>query len=229
MEYKIHIANTEFSIPSDYSVKEWMKIQSYDLQQEMFWPHVISQATNMSLDYAKEIPLETQQVAVGIIAVCLAPKGQVSTFIDNYNLIELNKMTFGQFIDLEIYLGRGLNQNLENVCNILYSCEDSRHMMVREVWPAVELWMKWRTDIYTKYKRLFDIDSAEDVEDSEDASGAEHAWYSLIMILADNQFLQTDQVVEKPVISALNFLAYKKDEAIKAQRKLQESKKTRVI
>ena len=229
MEYKIHIANTEFSIPSNYSVKEWMKIQSYDLQQEMFWPHIISQATGMTLEHAKEIPTETQQVAVGIIAVCLVPKGPVSQFVGTNNLIDLDKMTFGQFIDLEIYLGRGLNQNLENVCNILYSCQDSRHMMVREVWPAVDLWMQWRNDIYRKYKLLFDIESAEDLDEASDAEGAEHAWYSLIMILADGQFLQTDQVVDKPLISALNFLAYKKDEAIKAQRKLQESKKTRVI
>lgn len=228
MTYKIHIADTTFEIPSDYTCEHWQKIQRFDISQEMFWPHVISEATGMSLDKAKVIPLETQQVAVGIIAVCLVPKGQVKTLVDGKGLIELDKMTFGQFVNLEIFLAQSINKNLVNIVNTLYDTELAATMSVRDIWPTVEMWLTWRTDIYTAYKALFEVED-NPVEAEVSNEDAAHAWFSLIMILADYKFLAMDKVTEKPLIAALNYLAYRKDEVITQQRKLQESKKTRVI
>jgi hypothetical protein len=227
--YKIHIGGSEFEIPSEYTVDQWLNIQRFDVDNDMFWSRIISQACDMPLDEANKIPIETQQVAMGIIAMCLVPKGDVKIVVDRHSLIDLQTMTFGQFIDLEVYLSRGIKKHLADIVNILYSCQDSEGMLVRDIWPAVDLWLNWRNDIYMSYKSLFEIEDAVKEEITLEASDSSHDWYSLVMILCDGKFMDIDAATDKPLIQALNFLAWKKDEAKKAERKLQESKKKRVI
>jgi hypothetical protein len=47
-------------------------------------------------------------------------------------------------------------------------------------------------------------------------------WYDLIATLAQDNFLQMNEVVKRPVVECFNFLAYMKD---KKKKELQETKR----
>ena len=76
--------------------------------------------------------------------------------------------------------------------------------------------MNWRLKLYTKYKSLFNFNES-DSEDTKNNSDAVYVWYDMLMILADEKFLNIDSASSRPVYEALNFLAWKKDMAAKEE------------
>jgi len=47
-------------------------------------------------------------------------------------------------------------------------------------------------------------------------------WYAFIMVLCNDDFLKIDEVVEKPIIQALNYLAYIKDKKEEENKRINE-------
>lgn len=225
--YKLNVKGQQFDIREDYTVEEWMNLQRWDPQIEENWPRLLSEATGMSLEQANQIPLETMQVAIGLLMITLSPDhSALQVSINEYGLIDFDQITFGQFVDLEVLLSRDPRKTLDQMIAVLYGAKETRHWQLKDTWPAIQKYLVFRKSVYNNYKTLFEIDDLDNgtVEDLKDQS---HAWYDMIMILADEKFLNIDTVVDRPMVEAFNFLAWKKDQAIKMEQQLQKQKQQR--
>jgi hypothetical protein len=176
------------------------------------------------MDQAKLIPLETMQVAIGLLMVTLSPNHcKLQDFVNNCRLIDFNEISFGQFVDLEVMLSRDLRKTLDVMVEVLYSAKDVKEWQLRDVWPSIQKYLVFRKSVYNNYKALFEINDIE-TDTVQEVTDQSHAWYDMIMVLADEKFLHIPQVVDRPLVEALNFIAWKKDQAIKLEQKLQKQK-----
>jgi hypothetical protein len=222
--YKLNIRGSQHDLREDYTIEEWMSLQKWDPTIEENWPRLLSEATGITMDQAKQIPLETMQVAIGLLMVTLNPSySKLQEVVNRHNLIDFDSMTFGQFVDLEVMLSRDLRKTLDKMVEVLYNAKDVREWQVRAVWPAVQKYLVFRKQIYFSYKALFEINDVE-TDTVQEVTDQSHVWYDMIMVLADEKFLQIPQVVDRPLLEALNFIAWKKDQAIKMEQQLQKQK-----
>lgn len=225
--YKLNVKGQQFDIREDYTIEEWMNLQRWDPQIEENWARLLSEATGMSLDQAKEIPMETMQVAIGLLMVTLSPDhSALQDNIDQHGLIDFDHITFGQFVDLEVLLSRDPRKTLDQMIAVLYSAKETRHWQLKDTWPAIQKYLVFRKSVYNNYKALFEIDDLDNGT-QEEPTDQSHAWYDMIMVLADEKFLNIDTVVDRPMVEAFNFLAWKKDQAIKMEQQLQKQKQQR--
>ena len=222
--YKLNLKGREFEIRENYTIEEWINLQKWDASIEANWPRLLSEAVGMSIEEAKEIPMETLQVAIGLLLVTLSPDhSKLEISIDNYGLIDFDAITFGQFVDLEVLLSRDPRKTLDRMVAVLYGAKETKHWQLKDTWPALQKYLVFRKSVYSSYKALFEIDDIDAGTETE-LRDQSHAWYDMIMILADEKFLNIEAVVDRPMVEAFNFLAWKKDQQIKQQLALQKQK-----
>ena len=229
MQFSLHIGDEQYAIKDRWTITEWMNILKWSPEIEENWPRLISHALGCSLEDAMAIPDDTMYVIMGIMINQINPQDtEFKPIINGHELINFDKITFGQFVDLEVMLSREPRKTMDTIVSILYSGADTTGWYIDDVWPAFEYYLSWRKEIFRQYKSLFEIDDVEEgtVSGSKDQI---HAWYDMIMVLADEKFLNIELVVERPMIEAFNFLAWKKDEAIKQQIELNKRKKNKIL
>ena len=136
-------------------------------------------------------------------------------------------MTFSQFVDLDTFTSKGVQNNVINIAKILYNC--SRDQIKREpvemVWGAIVEYTKWREQVYREYDEFFELSNQEGPQLSEEQkqdTNIQLMWWEAIMALASEDFLKIHQVVERPWREALNYLTWKKAQVQK--EKLQQLK-----
>ena len=225
--YKLNIKGQEFNIREDWTIEEWLALQRWDPQIEENWPRLIAEATGCPIDEAHEIPLETLQVAIGLLMVCLSPDHcALKPVVMDRAIIDFDKMQFGQFVDLEVLISRDPRKTLDRMIAVLYGAKDTGHWQLRDAWPALQKYLVFRKGIYSQYKGLFEIDDIEE-DTVDEVTDQTHAWFDMIMILADEKFLNIEAAVERPLIEGFNFLAWKKDKALQAAEQIQKQKQQR--
>ena len=226
--YSLNINGIKYPLDKEWTLKEWMDLHKFDTSQEFLWPRMISQATGAPSELVYQIDHEVLHQAMVVITRNMQPSWvSLSPTYKGQKFIDLNKLTIGQFIDLEVALSRGLESNLHWLVGTLYSTEGESCLEWNyEVgFAAVQTWYVRRKQIYSEYEDLFDMEDGDGTPSNEDPG---HAWYDMLMVLADGEFLNIQHVVDRPMIEALNFLAWKKDQARKLeleQKKLQMTRR----
>jgi hypothetical protein len=172
-----------------------------------------------------------EEVLAFITGVCLQ-RFQLINQPVNFNvlehtLIDFDEMTFSQFVDLDTFTSKGVQNNVINIAKILYNC--SRDGIKREpvemVWGAIVEYTKWREQVYREYDEFFELSNQEGPQLSEEQkqdTNIQLMWWEAIMALASEDFLKIHQVVERPWREALNYLTWKKAQVQK--EKLQQLK-----
>ena len=141
------------------------------------------------------------------------------------DMINFEELTFGQFIDLDIYLNMGATKHYKEILEILEVKKDGAEFGMY----AIETYNKYRIYIYRQYKKLFEIedDAFEQTEQTEtvDSLSLARNWYKIIVSLANEDLLKIDDVTEQPLKKALNFMAYQKEKQLEENmRKLQQKR-----
>ena len=217
--YKLEIDSHKFELDGNWSVEEWMALQKYDITADFTWPAFISAATGAPIELCADIPEKTLEVGVALVKSLMQPAWQKpkKKYLSG-ELIEFDEMSIGIFIDCETAVGRGLDQWLHLLVASLYQVNPQKVLSwkIPDIWPAIHNYMNWRLKLYTKYKSLFNFNES-DSEDTKNNSDAVYVWYDMLMILADEKFLNIDSASSRPVYEALNFLAWKKDMAAKEE------------
>lgn len=155
---------------------------------------------------------------------------QLKNYIEGRRLIDLNKMTFGTFVDLDVLTVEGLENTLSQLIAMLYNTdpEEVAQWPIESVWPALRAWQTNRANIYKRYEYLFATDSLTGDANEGNGISIKESWYKLIIALSSEEFLNIHQVVERPLIEALNFLdwlkAKREQEAREMRRKLNKLK-----
>ena len=224
--YHLEIEGTKYQLDQEWSVETWLKLHKWDSEQSWQWPKMLEIASGAPAEMVAQLDETLQHEAMVIVTANMVPSwASLKTKIDTHQFIDLDALTIGQFVDLEVALGRGLETNLDWLVATLYDCNRKEVLKwsYEDAFAALQTWYVYRKNLLEDYEALFEQGDDEDGGYSPKVDPA-HNWFDMLMVLAEEQFLNIHKVVERPVKEALNFLAWKKDQAKKAeleQKKLQ--------
>jgi hypothetical protein len=154
---------------------------------------------------------------------------QFKEYLEGKRFIDLEKLSLGTFVDLDILTSEGLSSNLTQIVSMLYRTDPEivGQLPIQDTWPAVRIWQDFRKGVYRQYAYLFGTEASDEQESDEQESSKEkpevnikEAWYKLIIALAGEDFLNIHQVVERPLMEALNFLTWLKSKRQDEERKM---------
>lgn len=204
---KIKIDNEEFVI-KPFTIEMWQNCMKWDIEEPLNWPKIISIATGAPLEEMRTISEGEQKIVVMMIAHEYAKREPVQ-------MPDLNQLNFGQFIDCEVHLHKGLAQSIQS---LLYTLKIEADNSAQALWAA-EKYVELRESYYRSYKGLFGIDGLDpaDVEEAEtkDDRAIARSWYKVLLELSEWDLLKLDQITQEPIKKVLNFMAAKKERAMK--------------
>ena len=213
-------------IPTDFILDRWKNVVKYDFAYEGTYENLIVEALDLPPKFVELLGKEEREVLINIIFnICYPSENPINKTLNEGHLINFNDITFGRFVDLEIFFSKGLEGNIEKIVEKLYNVKPSKYTTIGEVYPAILSYLNFRTLIYTKYKNLFGLDKYEffkdDMAEEKNLNNdPAYVWFDMLMVLADGKFLNIEEVTNKPLISALNFLAWTKEKLEIEQRNI---------
>lgn len=208
MEAIVYIDGKRYTVPSSITAKQWATIAILPDDKRWFISAVLDIQTKELFDL-EEIDIEQIYMVTQIVLKDL----------EQYepSHIKFDEMTFGQWVDLDVLASDEPHTKIVEITSKLLK-QDTSERALKDVWPHFRDYLEWRNEVYQQYKNLFGLDG--DYAPSEEQINITDVWYDAIMVLADSQFIEIDNVVEKPFRQALNFLSWKKDQAEKQKETL---------
>jgi len=219
------IEDKEYQLPKSYTCAEWTKLNQIGITN---MHRYVSEGFDIPLDKVQQLPDDIVELGAGyIMSLC-----QPIVARKPYKTVDLEKLTLGQFIDCEVAIESDV-KDIVMLSNVIFEEKVTNDTPVEKVYDGYIRYNNYRNLLYYKYKSLFNIDDTktEVVEDkpSKTRSNA-HVWYDLVMLLGGGEFLNIDEVVNRPVIEAFNWLAWNKDkrtQEAQAAREQQQKIKNR--
>ena len=204
---KFTIADKEYKIAERFTVSQWKDIIKWDFEYKPHWPRILSTATGAPLEYLEQTVEESLEL--GIVFIATVINQRTETKIKDFNTI-----TFGEWIDLDIYLNWGADKHIDEILQLL----SSDTTMADEALWVIEKYSTWRLFIYKQYTKLFGLDEISEGDGGQTGDIAK-SWYEVIISLANEDILNIDAVTEQPLKKALNFMAYKKEKQLEEQQR----------
>lgn len=199
------IYDKEYKMPDKFTISQFKQLIAFDTSLEMNWNKVIQITFNIPLEIVAQIPDDTKELAISFIAAYIM---QVRTDYVS-NKMNLENLTFGQYIDLDVYYSDGLHQHLEKVINILFNIDEDDY--INEYWGGVLYYIKWRQNFIKNYQNLFSIDDEQEMPTKSEAPNqVARSWYNTAMYLIEDDLLKLESLLNQSVVSVFNFMAYKK-------------------
>jgi len=214
---KININDKQFAIPQRLTINQYNSLLSFDWEDPKYYPMIVSQLINAPLPLlAKADP---KSLALGIVFAVKAMNERKEV-----EMLNLDEITFGEFIDLDVYLTIGIEKHFKDIAKIL--CPKAKFS--DEVMWAIEKYVAFRTFTYRQYKILFGI-TDHDIYDAEPdeikKTQIAKSWYNIIVNIAKENILYIDRVTEQPLKKALNFMALQKEKAVEENLKKQQQQR----
>ena len=220
MAHKIHINNSTYEIPDRLTLDQYEMLLSFDWHDEKYYPMIVSRLTGAPLEAISKAPEKSLVLALSLIIQLMNRRSEV-------NMLDLTNITFGQFIDLDVWLSMGLDKHFKNVSAML--CPTGKYS--DEAMWAIERFAEFRIYTYRQYKVLFgitdnEIDEAIDNNAvPKDKLHVARSWYKVIVTLAGDDLLNIDAVTDEPLRKALNFMSYQKERVLEIQEKQRQSRR----
>ena len=220
MAHKIHINNSTYEIPDRLTLDQYEMLLSFDWHDEKYYPMIVSRLTGAPLEAISKAPEKSLVLALSLIIQLMNRRSEV-------NMLDLTNITFGQFIDLDVWLSMGLDKHFKNVSAML--CPTAKYS--DEAMWAIERFAEFRIYTYRQYKVLFgitdnEIDEAIDNNAvPKDKLHVARSWYKVIVTLAGDDLLNIDAVTDEPLRKALNFMSYQKERVLEIQEKQRQSRR----
>lgn len=205
---KFTIEEKQYEIPERFSVSQWKEIIKWDFEHKPHWPRILASATGAPLESL--ILVEEGSLELGIVFIASVINARQETSIKNFDTI-----TFGEWIDLDIYLNYGADKHIEEILQIL----SPETKWANEALWVIEKYSTWRLFIYKQYTRLFGLDEPESDYEGPKTDIAK-SWYNVIISLANEDLLNIDAVTEQPLRKAFNFMAWKKEKQLEEQQRI---------
>ena len=216
MSIKININDKQFAIPDRLTVAEYSKAIQFDWSDSKYYPMIISQLTGAPLPLMSKANDEILHLGMGFVVKSMNDRKECK-------MLDLEGLTFGQWVDLDVYITGGLDTNIEKIIEIL--TPDAK--WADEAMWAIDQYAAFRTYIYRQYSVLFGINQKQTFDELEpenkDKQANARAWYKIIVGLANGDILKLDEVTEQPLKKTLNFMSLQKEQQLEEnQRKLKE-------
>lgn len=218
---KANVNGQKINIPERFTIDEWVKLQKYDFDAPVQWPHILSAITNISVDVFQSADEESLQLFMGFIISAMNQRARVE-------LPDFNTLNFGQFVDLDCFISIGIDKHIKEMLTIL---DVDTPFAPQALW-SIEQFIKWRASVLRQYSQLFglndkDFEDFADQHEDEDPMAVSRGWYNVIVELAGDDILKMDQITEEPLDKVLTFLQIKKEKAIAEAQEARKLSKTR--
>lgn len=210
---KFTIEETTYEIPERFKVSQWKEMMKWDFEHKGHWPRIISVATGAPLAYLEKVVEESLELGIVFIASVINARKETK-------IKDFNEITFGEWIDLDIYLNWGADKHVEGILEIL----SPKTEMADEALWVIEKYSEWRMFIYNQYARLFGLNEVGEASEGPQPDVAK-SWYNVIITLANEDILNIDAVTDQPLKKALNFMAYKKEKQLEEQQRILKEKR----
>ena len=213
----VNVNNQKFRVPERFTLEEWVKLQQWDFDNHKHWPKILEAVTGISSTTFEQAEEESLILFMGFIIAAMNKRQPT-------DMIGLNTLKFGQFIDLDCFISLGIDKYMDKMLEIL---EVETPWATEALW-AIEQFIMFRTSIYRKYQDLFGLEDkdfeGQNNDEPTDPMAVSKGWYNIIVDLANNDLLKMDEVTEEPVDKALTFLQVKKERALKEAANMRKIK-----
>jgi hypothetical protein len=215
---KININDKTYKIPERLTIEQYHSLLQFDWQDPKFYPLIVSQLIKAPLPLLAKAPKKSLELAVSFVISSMNKRVKCE-------MMDLESMTFGEFVDLDVYLSEGLDKRFKDIVAMLTGAQWADEAMY-----AIEEFAKYRLYIFRQYKVLFglrdeDLKQAEDEPHNPDKLHVARSWYKVIVSLAGDNILNLDKVTEQPLKKTLNFMALQKEKALEEKQKQLEQKR----
>ena len=213
---KIKIGDKSYDIPDTIYVEDWIKISKIGIEDRINWPRIISIIFKNDSKLLEDTPDETIELIMGLLMPLLNKRSE--TKVEDFE-----KMSFGEFVDLEVYLSLGYVNHLKDMMKIISPYSNTACKALY----AFEKWYEWRSHIYRQYRGLFSNDDELDdrpVKNIDKMSIAKN-WYKVIVELAGDDVLKMEEIENQPYRKILNFMSYRKEKMKKEEMEFKKKQR----
>ena len=112
MSIKININEKQYKIPDRLTVDQYHKAIQFDWSDTKYYPMIVAQLTGAPIKQLMLADEEAMTLAIAFIVKAMNDRNQCQ-------IIDLDTMTFGQFVDLDVYVTGGLEQNFKAIIDII--------------------------------------------------------------------------------------------------------------
>lgn len=224
--YTLVIKDKEYKLPEDLTIDQWIEITKYDIGVSFNHKKIVSLSFNIPYEEVDMIPDKTIELLISFIYVMLYPEHQpLNKEYMGGQYINMQGITLGKFIDMEIYLSEGLNKSIKDIVKTLWGVEPTEEFMISGVWTGIQNFISYRNSLYKNYTNLFggEEDGYAESEIKQTTTDIKKIWYDIILTLAEGKFLEIDKVTDKPLVSAFNWLAWNKDRMEKQKEEIKKN------
>ena len=144
---KFKIEEIQYTIPERLTVGQWKNIVRWDFEHKAHWPRILHEATGAPLEYLQNT--EDDSLELGIVFIASIMNARKEAKIKDFN-----EITFGEWIDLDVYLNWGVDKHIEGILEIL----SPETTMADEAQWVIEKYTTWRTFTYKQYTKLFEME-----------------------------------------------------------------------
>lgn len=218
---KIKVDNDTYDIPEVFDIDKFISIYKLDINEEINWNRIIKMAVE-DLDSSIIENMERDMKFMIISFIITNMNKRIESKLNDFD-----KLSFGEFIDLEVYLSLGYINYLSDIMKILspYTKTGNGAMWV------LEKWLEWRNVVYRQYRGLFEVDKEVDEKDlkyiEKDKMLVARTWYGTLVELSGEDILKMEEIENLPFRRAFNFMAYKKDK--RKEEELENKKRQRAL
>lgn len=213
MELSFSIGPNTYEVPQHISVGVFSRAIVWDIEQEKNIDPFVATIIGCPIGALHKLDAEIYEFIKG---VCLQrtqiTQGEYHEAIDGYELQYFDKFTFANFMDLDVYISKGVGQNLPHIVSMIYNVpvEVCETWDCQKVWKAVETVANWRKNVYREYEEFFELADQQEASEEAKESNLALMWFEATIALADEDFYKIHQVVERPYRECLNYLTWKK-------------------
>lgn len=212
----ITLDDQAYAVPIDLTLEQWSQIVKWDFADPIHWPRIVHIATGIGIHILSQAKEDGLELAVVFIANLMNKR----TPIEHINF---NDITFGQWIDLDVYVAQGIDKSIKDVMDLLAP----KVTNASEAMYVIDKYNHFRSFILRQYKELFDFTEGapEEPQEAPDWQETARSWYRIIVDLAGDDLLKLDAVTDEPLKKALNFMALRKQKALEEQMRQRQQKK----
>lgn len=228
MEFSFTIGEEEWEVPQTVTLEGFSKAMVWDPRKDENKKMFVSSLTGCPPYLLNTLEPEIFDV---IFLACITNTSiyelELKEQVGIYRLKDFTGLSFGEFIDLDLYINNGTIEHAVEIASIIYDMpiNIAAQQDYRQMWEAISLIFKWRQNIYKEYAEFFEVEDRDTDEPGKTwtLQRLQLMWYEATLVLAEHKFLNIHLVTQRPVKEALNFLTWKKSEV--AKQKLENLKR----
>lgn len=213
---QLNVNEQSYQIPERLTLEQWKQVAKWSFEEPKHWPRIIGAVTGA----------DWRQLELGkddAVALAIAFIVQLMNHRKPYVVKDFNELTFGEFVDLDVWLTMGLDKHIDEITALLGKTEWADEAM----W-LIDKYAQFRLHTYRSYRTLFGLDDKTEFDDTDenfDPLKVARGWYRIIVQLANENLLDIDRVTDEPLKKVLNFMALQKEKQI--EENLEQMKRQR--